>query len=396
MPAPLLLDLTHTSHTRARTGIQRVTRSLRTALGDAAVSITHDPHQQTWRTLETWELANLTATEAAGKRGAAWPLSAKVRGFVRKKFGAGATPTKAHLPPSSGLVVPEVFSPGVAAALPELFAAANGPRVALFHDAIALKFPDLTPTKTVARFPGYLRELLVFDGIAAVSEDSRDALRDYWRWLGVTNAPPIQAIPLGLDVAPSAPATSTAEGGSLPIILSVGSLEGRKNHVALLDACEELWAEGEKFQLHLIGLAHPQTGRTALERVQSLQAKGRALRYEGPATDAALEAAYAECAFTIYPSLIEGFGLPVIESLSHGKPCICSGRGALGESARGGGCIALDSVDAASLAGAMRRLLTQPAEVSALATAARARKFRTWRAYAQELTTWMRGLPRRY
>jgi len=83
------------------------------------------------------------------------------------------------------LLVPEVFSPAVAAALPALVAATHGPRVALFHDAIALRFPELTPPKTVARFPAYLRELLMFDGIAAVSEDSRQSLLEYWRWLGL-------------------------------------------------------------------------------------------------------------------------------------------------------------------------------------------------------------------
>jgi glycosyltransferase involved in cell wall biosynthesis len=391
MPAPLLLDLTHTSHTRARTGIQRVTRSLRSALGEQAVTITHDPHHRTWRMLESWETANLAATEAAGKRGAAWPLTAKVRGTLRRVLGS-----RSHqnlLPGSSGLVVPEVFSPEVAAALPGLFATTPGPRVALFHDAIALRFPELTPAKTVARFPGYLRELLVFDGIAAVSDDSRDALRDYWRWLGVAQTPPIQTIPLGID-APPAPATPASRPAT-PILLSVGSLEGRKNHLALLDACEQLWASGERFELHLIGLTHPQTGRAALERLKALQAAGRPLRYEGPATDAFLDAAYAESTFTIYPSLNEGFGLPVIESLVHGKPCICSGRGALGESARGGGCVMLDSVDAASLATAIRRLLSNPSELAALSAVARTRKFRTWHDYAAELTAWMRGLSRR-
>ena len=68
-----------------------------------------------------------------------------------------------------GVLVPEVFSPAVADALPALFAATGGPRVALFHDAIALQYPEFTPRSNVARFPSYLRELLQFDGVAAVS-----------------------------------------------------------------------------------------------------------------------------------------------------------------------------------------------------------------------------------
>lgn len=421
MPAPLLLDLSHTSHTRARTGIQRVARALWRELGPQAEPVTYDPHQRTWRPLEPWELTNLSIDAFATKRAAAWPLTAKIRGHTRRLLNVkpdeiflqkapsrnSAFPqivdfkTRILNQPTPALFVPEVFSPGVAASLPALFALAPGPRAALFHDAIALKFPELTPTKTVARFPAYLRELLAFDGIAANSDDSRATLLDYWRWLGIPTAaqPVVTTIPLGLDLPchligdkPSAPISSLPP---VPTLLSVGSLEGRKNHPALLAACETLWASGVRFELHLIGLAHAQTGRAALAQIRALQAAGRPLRYDGPVSDAALAAAYAACVFTVYPSLMEGFGLPVLESLSYGKPCVCSASGALGESTRGGGCIALAAVDAASLAAAIHRLLSAPAELAALAVAARARRFRTWADYTRDLTAWLPTLPRR-
>jgi glycosyltransferase involved in cell wall biosynthesis len=276
-----------------------------------------------------------------------------------------------------------------------LFVAVQGPRVAVFHDAIALKFPEITPPKTVARFPAYLHELLAFDGVAANSEDSRATLVDYWRWLGIANPPPVQAISLGVDSTHFHPANEPSPGSSLPVVLCVGSIEGRKNHLALLDACEQLWARGRRFELRLVGLAQVQTGAAALARMRSLHASGRPLRYDGPLGDAGVAAAYAGCAFTVYPSIIEGFGLPVIESLARGKPCICSARGALGESARGGGCVPLASVDATGLAHAMERLLTTPDELAALATAARARHFKTWADYAAELSAWSRSLSRR-
>lgn len=395
MTTPLLLDLTHTSHTQARTGIQRVTRSLRESLGPRAVAICHDPYARAWRRLEPWEEANLTATGVVSThRGARWPLGARLRGRLRRCLGAGSPPATRHLPPAEGLLVPEVFSPAFAAALPALLAAVRGPRAALFHDAIALKFPELTPGKTVARFPGYLRELLQFDGIAAISEDSRRSLLDYWRWLGVSDPPPVDVLTLGIAPAPVVRPLSPSSV-QFPVILCVGSIEGRKNHLALLDACERLWAAGLKFELRLIGLAHPQTGLAAIERLRALQATGRPLCYDGPVDDATLEAAYAACTFTVYPSLIEGFGLPVLESLARGKPCVCSARGALGESAAGGGCVALPSVDADSLAAALARLLGAPTVWAALAVAARNRTFKTPAAYADELLAWLRALPRR-
>lgn len=405
MPAPLLLDLSHTSHTRARTGVQRVARSLFSALGASALPITHDPYRCTWRPLEAWEHANLAATAPAAKRGAQWPLSARLRGLI---FKSQISDLKFTLE-TRGLLVPEIFSPAVAAALPSLFTAVRGPRIAIFHDAIALKFPELTPTRTVARFPAYLAELLAFDGIAAVSEDSRDSLVEYWRWLGAKNPPPVRAIPLGIDthapvpsgeIHPSTPSSDLVSAVSSsppasPTILCVGSIEGRKNHLALLEACESLWSRGARFTLHLIGLAQPQTAAPALARLQSLQAAGRSLRYDGPASESALHAAYAAATFTVYPSLIEGFGLPVLESLAHGRPCICSARGALGESARGGGCLPLDRVDAPALAAGISRLFDSPAELAALTAQARARRLRTWSDYARDLTAFVSDLPGR-
>ncbi len=391
MPAPLLLDLSHTSHTLARTGIQRVARSLLSCLGENALPITHDPHARVWRELEAWEKRTLAAPGGATKRGASWPLRARVRGRVRRVLNRAARAWPEH----AGLVVPEVFSPKVAAALPGLFARVTGPRVAIFHDAIALKHPELAPVGTVGRFPPYLVELLAFDGIAAVSEDSRASLVEYWAWLGAAKSPPVVAIPLGMDTHNLAPSGEISPDGAPTVILSVGSIEGRKNHLALLDACEARWAAGDQFSLHLIGLAHPQTGGPALARIHALQSAGRPLRYDGPVGDDALARAYAACAFTVYPSLIEGFGLPVIESVAHGKPCVCSARGALGESAAGGGCVGLDRVDATALTTAIARLLHAPTELTALVQAARARRIRTWSDYAHDLTACMSGLRRR-
>lgn len=388
MTAPLLLDLSHTCHTRARTGVQRVARSLRTALGSGTVPITHDPHRRLWRTLENWEQANLDHPGGARGRGARWPLARRWQAKLQRLIDPKAPP----LPANAGLIVPEIFSPAVAAVLPDLFAATGGPRIAIFHDAIALRLPELTPAGTVARFPAYLQELLAFDGIAAVSADSRDALVDYWRWLGLSRTPPVRAIPLGTDFTPAPPAHASEVSCDVPTVLCVGSIEGRKNHLALLDAAESLWARGLRFELRLIGLAQPATGAAALARLGELRAAGRPVRHEGPADDATVAAAYATCAFTVYPSIAEGFGLPVLESVAQGKPCVCSGRGALGEAAAGGGCLPLSAMTSAALAGAIGRLLTEPAALAELSAQARRRPMRTWRDHATDLTTWMAEL----
>jgi glycosyltransferase involved in cell wall biosynthesis len=341
--------------------------------------------------LEDWENANLAATAPAKGRGARWPLSARWRGRLRRTVRrASALPGPGD--PASGVIVPEIFSPAVAASLPALFAASDGPRVAVFHDLIALRLPEMTPGPTVGRFPAYLRELLLFDAVAAVSEDSRDALVEYWRWLGVAHTPPVAAISLGLD--PPSPPPPPPAPAAVATILSVGSIEARKNHAALLDACEALWARGVRFDLRLIGLANADTGGPAVERIRRLSAAGRPVRFDGAQDDDALEAAYAACAFTVYPSLSEGFGLPVAESLLRGKPCLCRAAGALGEVSRGGGCLDIGLARSEDIAAAIDRLLRNPAELAALAASARARTFKTWSAYTSELLGWMGTIKR--
>lgn len=388
----LLLDATHTSHTRAQTGIQRVTRALFTELGAAGgvTPVCYDPYLRGWRPLQREETAHLRPREIAGaSRGAKWSLVQKISGHAARLTGR-----RHALPANTGLICPELFSARVGAHYADLFASVSGPRIATFNDAIALRFPELTPPATVARMPAYLRELLQFDGIAAISEDSAATLRDYWRWLGVAKTPPVQGIPLGVDPVPRNAGPAAAPSGP-PTLLYVSTIEGRKNHEALLGACEMLWREGRVFRLELIGLARPDTAAAALRRIDELKASGRPLVYHGVAPAAEVAAAFGRCAFTVYPSLAEGFGLPVFESLSYGKPCVCSAHGAMGEAARGGGCLAVARVDAPALAAAIRCLLTEPARLAALAAAAARRPIRTWRDYAADLQSWMHSLPRR-
>jgi len=383
----ILLDLSHTSHSLARTGIQRVGRSLARELAALRVArnITWDPYRRCWRPLLDWEQDGLESTGASSKRGAQWPLKAKWSGRLARWRQLAPPP----LTPALGLIVPELFSPSIASALPELFRQVTGPRIALFHDAIALKFPELTPSGTVARFPAYLRELARFDGIAAISEDSRQCLLDYWSWLGLRNTPPVSTIPLGVDLPPAVVPSTPPQQATPPMLLCVGSIEGRKNHSALLRAAETLWSEGLSFSLHLIGLANRQTGSEALSLIQTLQEQGRALVYKGPVDDETLATAFRDCLFTIYPSLIEGFGLPVLESIARGRPCICSGKGALGESTLGGGCFALPSVEEREIAQAIRLLLTNQTELARLTKEASQRHIRTWSDYTRALLGWM-------
>src|SRR5271170_8093367 len=102
MAAPLLLDLSHTSHTRARTGIQRVARALRRELAGGAEAVCFDPFEGAWRPLDGWEEANLEAADPSHGRGEKWPLVKRLRGRLRRLRRGPSLPG----PEYGGVIVP--------------------------------------------------------------------------------------------------------------------------------------------------------------------------------------------------------------------------------------------------------------------------------------------------
>ncbi len=109
------------------------------------------------------------------------------------------------------------------------------------------------------------------------------------------------------------------------------------------------------------------------------------MRWRRQVSDEDLVSAYRECSFTVYPSLIEGFGLPIHESLWFGRPCVCGTNGALGETSAGGGCLPCDQTRPDLLAAAIRQLLTDRSLYMQLAEEAERRPFRTWAQYAKTM-----------
>jgi glycosyltransferase involved in cell wall biosynthesis len=184
------------------------------------------------------------------------------------------------------------------------------------------------------------------------------------------------------------------DGARSNLVVYVSSFHGRKNHLTLLGAAEKLWQQGSKFELHLIGRNVGAPLNEIVRQIWKLKMRGRPLRWLRHVDDQTLLRAYSDCRFTVYPSIMEGFGLPIVESLAHGRPCVCGGNGALGEVARGGGCLIVDQTSEDALAAGIKKLLTEPDTYERLSTEARARKFRSWSDYTEKLLQHLQ-LPRR-
>jgi glycosyltransferase involved in cell wall biosynthesis len=248
---------------------------------------------------------------------------------------------------------------------------------AIFHDAIPLKHPHITWPQSVARHPGYMKSLARFDRVWAVSEASRQELLGFWRWQGVERMPPVEVLTLGADFAAAARVTEA------PIarprhVLCVGIVEPRKNQVLLMNACEELWREGLAFELHVVGRVNPHFGGPIVARMKQVQREFPALQFHGSADDGKLANLYAGARASAFPTIAEGCGLPLLESLWLGVPCVCSDLPVLRENAAGGGCVAVTVNDRAAWKAALRRIIVDDAWQAKLAQEAIARALPTW------------------
>jgi glycosyltransferase involved in cell wall biosynthesis len=347
----IYFDVTKAGAAGHRSGLMRVSSRVREALGPAA-------------------------REVAWQRGALAPV--------------GATGSLA-LANDDWFLTSELFSPEERPGFVEFVAQRACRFAAIFHDAIPLKHPHITWPQSVGRHPGYMKLLAGFDRVFAVSRASRDELVGFWEWQRLDRTPPVEVLALGADfngeprntsAPPSPPSTAT------PHLLCLGILEPRKNQSFLLDVCDGLWREGLRFDLHLVGRVNPHFGAPIAAKIKALRrAHAARLHFHEAASDTTVAALYRTARATVFPTLAEGCGLPLLESLWMGVPCVHSDLPVLHENAAAGGCLAAPVQDAAAWTSALRRVLSDDTLHAQLTLAARTRPLPMWSATASALRT---------
>jgi glycosyltransferase involved in cell wall biosynthesis len=192
--------------------------------------------------------------------------------------------------------------------------------------------------------------------IITVSEFSRQRLLEF---TGV-DADRVVVIPNGVSphFAPVDPQSVAAVKRRLGLpsryVLSVGSLEPRKNLSRLLDAWRRMQPAERDVSLVLVGASS--------KHFQAVDFAGdmASVIFPGYIDDADLPAVYAGATLFVYPSLYEGFGLPVLEAMACGAPVVCSGATALPEVVGTAG-ILVDPYDPEAIADGIRRVLENDA-----------------------------------
>jgi glycosyltransferase involved in cell wall biosynthesis len=255
-------------------------------------------------------------------------------------------------------------------------------RVTTVHDLIYARFPE-------AHFGLMAAGLRVLVPLGArrahrLVVDSASTRDDLVALVGVSPSR-VEVVPLAASAPRSAP-TPEAELrerlglGARRVVLTASAKRPHKNLLRLLDAHARLPAAGRPA---LVLPGYPTEHDADLRRRAAELGTGDEVRVTGWLPDADLEGLFALAALFAFPSLYEGFGLPVLEAMQRGVPVACSDRTSLPEVV-GEAALLFDPEDAAAIAAALERLLTDDALAGRLRAAGRerARRF-TWEATAR-------------
>ena len=322
-----------------------------------------------------------TKTEAAAHRSGLTRVTTR----LRRELGAAAMtvswPNWPQAPRANDwFVTAELFSEVERPGLTAFLESKSCRCAAVFHDAIPLKHPHITWPHSVARHPGYMKLLAKFDRVWAVSRSSKDELEGFWRWVGLAGTPPVDVLPLGADfnAAPRV-AARPLSSNAVHELLCVGIIEPRKNQMFLLEVCERLWAAGTPFNLHFVGRMNPHFGAPIVARMKQLAGRFRgAVTWHDAVDDSVVARLYANARATLFPTIAEGCGLPLLESLWMGLPCVCSDLAVLRENADGGGCLTVAPNDVEAWTHALRRVIGDDAMVARLTHEATTRPLPRW------------------
>ena len=238
---------------------------------------------------------------------------------------------------------------------------APGARITTIHDAIPYVYPE-TSTKLdwlIFRLwlPLTVRRL---DAIITVSMKSKE---DIVRFLPIDEEK-VTVIPLAAGDAyhplPEEQVAAALEKYKIhkPYILYVGSLESRKNLPRLLEAYAQLRHWSEQWVLVIVG-ARRWKFAPIFETVQRFGLEPYVL-FTGFVEEEDLPALYNGADLFVFPSLYEGFGLPVLEAMACGAPVVTSSTSSLPEVA-GDAALLVDPYDIEEIAAAMRRVLEDEA-----------------------------------
>ena len=264
----------------------------------------------------------------------------------------------------------------------------------LIYDLIPLLFPEFSPRRFNRLYRTRLLQLNSFvTRYFAISQCTAKDLKAYLEKETSKSVAPISVIPLAqefpfwvkADDQPRTLRPLVQTIASKPFVLCVGTIEKRKNQLLLLKTWEKLHQELGVNLPKLVFLGrygwYVEELKTLLHGDRHIEAFATQI---SDATDAEVAFLFKHCLFTAYPSLYEGWGLPVGESLWFGKSCLTSSTSSMPE-AGGEMCVYVDPANPVELYDGAKALVVSADKRTALEFRISTTKLRTWSDVASDL-----------
>ena len=352
------------------TGVQRVTRALGKALNELGI-----------------EMIPIKWDEAAGGMAPLDPDEAAHLARWSGPLAHAPDPLPAVLS-GEWLIVPEITVPvRPAGSNIAAFARRLGMRTAgIFYDLIPLKMAHIYPPNTLAAFQEYWNLFTTLDVALPISWTVAAELRRYLGERGL-QIPAIVVCPLAGDLHGTARQLTARQGDHRAALrlLAVGTWEPRKNYPAILRALMQARSMVPDRSIHLTIVGR----RAGFDQLDAeINALGREMGnidLRADTTDAELVTLTGRSDAMVFGSWEEGFGLPVLESLWYGLPCLCHDGSAMAEVAPGGGTLAVNMLDEDAIAQGLARLAGEPGLMDRLRAEAVVRPIRSWQQYGQDV-----------
>lgn len=185
----------------------------------------------------------------------------------------------------------------------------------LVHDVLPLAHPDWFPEGIASAYEEWLRILseLACQAIC-ISSVSASELEHALRARQLARPPDgLRVVPLGANLPTGAHVSLPPRAPEIIRVLMVGTIEPRKGHAQVLDAIDQLWSEGQPFELMIVGRAGWKV-ETLISRLRRHPELGHRLHWIEGADDAMLAAIYRASDLLVMASHGEGYGLPVAEA----------------------------------------------------------------------------------
>ncbi len=304
----LFIDLAVVSRHDAGTGIQRVVRSLALALVEQGGV--------------EWDIRFVSADRRSSYHTIAWPDVARIVSREQMK----ARPGDVFLGLDFSLDTIRRYRRQLAQ-----FRKTGGQLWFLICDVLPIDFPEWFSPNNVVRYKSWLNTIAgLADGFLCISHQTEnDLVRVLETRYGISKGYQTCILEMGHDLRKSLVDTDATDMQDnttrfdlkVPFSLMVGTLEPRKGHADIISAFSDLWGRGSNHRLVLVGRSGWKV-EWLCQLIRSHPEHLDKLLWFDDVDDSELENMYKACKGVIIASHAEGFGLPLIEALGHGKPVL--------------------------------------------------------------------------